>query len=297
MCPGNRKRGVVYGPLVIAYLFVGGTAAGTLFAMSAWSFALRRTEHDARQREAFAILRTRAYAVGFVLLGSAMVLLFWDLERPERALLLFFKPHATAITFGSYALLLELMLAAVLFAAHAFGKPVLRGRALGILEIACCIGAVAVMAYTGVFLTRHAIPFWDTWTLVGLFVCSSLSTGYSVMLLIDWLTQGRSPLLHAAKPLQKCHLACLAAEAAFVALFVHAAFANSLAQPSVEVLLSPDLLPTAALGVAGMGIAIPAALEAYSLVKHPCRAIPVSDALCLFGGLTLRYCVIACGIH
>ena len=291
-------RGALYGSLVIVYLFLGGAAAGALFVMSAWSFAFRRSENPARLLTAFESLRRRTYTVGFLLLAFAMICLLGDLGNPGRALMVFFLPHPTVITFGAYTLAIEALLAALLLAASLPNSPLaLRGRWLDIVEALCCIGALATMAYTGIFLFQGSIPFWNHWSIIVLFVFSSLSSGVSVVLLIDWFTQGQSLLLRATKPLQICHVACLAAEVVFLTLFVNAAFRNPLADASLSLLMEPEMLAIAGVGVIGMGIALPITLETYSITRKECRAIPVSDFICLLGGLCLRYCLITCGVH
>ena len=291
-------RGALYGSLVIVYLFLGGAAAGALFVMSAWSFAFRRSENPARLLTAFESLRRRTYTVGFLLLAFAMICLLGDLGNPGRALMVIFLPHPTVITFGAYTLAIEALLAALLLAASLPNSPLaLRGRWLDIVEALCCIGALATMAYTGIFLFQGSIPFWNHWSIIVLFVFSSLSSGVSVVLLIDWFTQGQSLLLRATKPLQICHVACLAAEVVFLTLFVNAAFRNPLADASLNLLMEPEMLAIAGVGVIGMGIALPITLETYSITRKECRAIPVSDFICLLGGLCLRYCLITCGVH
>ncbi len=266
--------------------------------MSAWSFAFRRSENPARLLTAFESLRRRTYTVGFLLLAFAMICLLGDLGNPGRALMVFFLPHPTVITFGAYTLAIEALLAALLLAASLPNSPLaLRGRWLDIVEALCCIGALATMAYTGIFLFQGSIPFWNHWSIIVLFVFSSLSSGVSVVLLIDWFTQGQSLLLRATKPLQICHVACLAAEVVFLTLFVNAAFRNPLADASLNLLMEPEMLAIAGVGVIGMGIALPIALETYSIIRKECRAIPVSDFICLLGGLCLRYCLITCGVH
>lgn len=293
----------MYGSLIIAYLFLGGAAAGALLAVSAWSLAFHRAAARATLHPsltaAFSALRKNVYLVGFVLLAFAMVCLLWDLGAPHRALLIFTQPRPTVLTFGAYTLTVEATIAALLAAGHLFGRPRLEGsRMLTALEILCCLGALATMTYTGVFLASNpAIAFWNTWTLVAVFVFSSLSTGISATLLIDWFTQGQTLLLRAAKPLQKWHLACLAAEAVAIGLFLAATFSNPATASARALLLSPDVLPTAAIGVLGFGIFAPAALEAFSLAQKECRTIPVADVLCLCGGVCLRYIAITCGVH
>ncbi len=287
----------MYGSLVIAYLFFGGAAAGALFVISAWSITLRCAGMSPRMAEAFHALRVRAYAIGLVLLILAMVCLLWDLERPERALLLFLRPHPTAITFGAYTLAIECLIAALLFTTYCLGRPAWGQRMLTVIEVICCLGALSTMTYTGVFLLQSAIPLWQSWSLVGLFICSSFSTGLSVVLLIDWFTQGQTLILRAAKPLQIIHLTCLALEVVFLALFIQAAVSNADACTSLDLLTAPDMLSYALVGVIGMGIITPAVMETYSLTRTECRTIPVSDTVCLVGGLCLRYCVIACAAH
>ena len=223
--------------------------------MSAWSFAFRRSENPARLLTAFESLRRRTYTVGFLLLAFAMICLLGDLGNPGRALMVFFLPHPTVITFGAYTLAIEALLAALLLAASLPNSPLaLRRRWLDIVEALCCIGALATMAYTGIFLFQGSIPFWNHWSIIVLFVFSSLSSGVSVVLLIDWFTQGQSLLLRATKPLQICHVACLAAEVVFLTLFVNAAFRNPLADASLNLLMEPEMLAIAGVGVIGMGI-------------------------------------------
>lgn len=289
---------MLYGSLVIAYLFLGGTAAGALFVVSVWSLLFRRAQRPSRLQTAFEALRRRVYIAGVVLLVFAMVCLLWDLGNPERALLVFLHPHPTVITFGAYTLAIETIVATLLSLASLSQSPLsLHGRARGVVEILCCVGALATMAYTGVFLFQGGIPFWNHWSIITLFVLSSLSSGVSVVLLIDWVTQGQSLLLRATKPLQLCHIACLIAEAIFLAIFSFATFGNPSANASVNLLMEPDMLAIALVGVMGAGIVVPLTLEAYSATRKECRTIPVSDFVCLLGGLCLRYCLIACGAH
>lgn len=343
-CDGDPKpilrhtyglRGALYGPFVIAYLFLGGTAAGGIFAMAAWSLAVNRplaraaapakprrgalrpplrhaTARSAapsgalrnasgvplRRAQAFEQLQARVYPLCLLLLVLAIAFLFWDLGRPERALLVLLQPHATFITFGAFCLVVETALGALLVLGSLFRLPFLAGRARRAIEVSCCASSLATMAYTGAFLTGNVgIPAWSSPWLIALFTCSSLSCGMALLLLADWFIKDQTLLLRAVRPLQKWHLACLAAEALSIALFLGAAFENPAAGSARALLLSPDMLPTAVVGVLGFGLAAPAALEIYSLARKDCRAIPVSDALCLCGGLILRYCVIACGVH
>lgn len=269
---------------------------------SSRSFFARKTaapfSQEQRFFQAFASLQARVYTLCLALLILSILFLFWDLGNPERVLLILLRPHATVLTFGAIFLSIETILGLLLVAATVFRASVLRGQAMRTIEILTCIFSIATMAYTGVFLFGNiGVAFWSSWTIVGLFLFSSLSCGLTLMLLVDYFIQDQTLLLRAARPLQKWHLVCLAGEALFVALFIAAAANNSAAAGGMEILLSPKMLPTAVIGVLGFGIAIPAISEIYALARLDCRTIPVSDAICLAGGLILRFCIIACGVH
>jgi formate-dependent nitrite reductase membrane component NrfD len=290
----------LFDTLVILYLFLGGAAAGSLFVMSAWSLAFHRNEHTYpyRLQRAFKSLMARCYSISLIILAFSLLCLIWDLGTPERVLSLFLKPHLTVITFGSYALLLELLLVLLLAAANLFDLSIIGGRARKLLEILCCLCSCAVMIYTGVFLAGNAsVPFWNSWTLIALFLFSSLSAGISVVLLIDYFIKDQTLLLRAARPLQKVHISFLSAETLSLGAFLAIAFSNPAASKSIALLTSPSILPTAVIGVIGMGIIVPFLLETYTLKAKECRTIPVSDVICLIGGFCLRFVIILCGVH
>lgn len=281
-------------------MFLGGASGGAFFVMAAWSLGFYRRMHAYHPRlvRAFKSLQTCVYAIATAMLIAAMACLLWDLLYPERALLIFLRPRFTVLTFGAFSLAAELAIGTALAIANVFDVAFLNGRIKRILEVLCCICSVAVITYTGVFLASNAsVPFWNTGALIGLFVFSSLSSGISTVLLIDYFVQGQTLLLRAARPLQKCHLACLALETAFLGAFLMHTFTTSAAAKSMALLLEPNTLATAVIGVVGMGIATPFLLELYALTQKECRTIPVSDVVCLIGALLLRWCVIACGVH
>ena len=298
----------MYGPLIIGYLFLGGTAAGGFFAISAWSLALPHTSRmralagsrgtEIRAVEAFSSLRTRMYVLCLILLVLAVMFLFWDLGSPEKILLVLARPHATVLTFGTVCLGAQAIIGGLLAAGSIVRVPFSRGRMRRVLEAICCITSLATMTYTGLFLMGNiGIAFWSSWSIVPLFVASALSCGITLTLLVDYFIKDQTILLRAARPLQKLHLVCLVAEAVFAAFFVQAALSNPAAGSAVSVLLSNEILPVATIGVLGFGIAAPAICEIYALSLQDSRTIPISDVLCLCGGLLLRYCIIACGVH
>lgn len=290
----------MYGTLVIAYLFLGGASGGTFLVTATWSLALHHLypHRSALVRRDFRLLRERIYAIATAVLAAAMLCLLWDLNYPDRALMIFAFARPTVLTFGACALTALLAIGALLVLANLFHIRFFSGTVKSILEAACAILAVAVMGYTGVFLYSNVgVPFWHSLFLVGLFFCSALSSGLSTVMLVDYFSHAEAKRINAVRPLQKCHLACLAAEFTFMTAFIAAAWTNPQAASAIAVLLSPDTLSTALVGALGFGIAVPAALESYALFRKEQRAIPVSDFVCLIGALCLRWTVIVCGVH
>lgn len=290
----------MYSTLIIAYLFLGGAAGGGFLVMAAWSLAFHRRApyRSDRLRTAFRALKSAVYTACTAILAISMICLWWDLEMPDRALLIFLIPRPTVLTFGAVVLACELGLGILLTLANLFHSRLLGGAVKRVLETLCCLCSVAVMAYTGVFLMSNiGVPLWHTPALVGLFFFSALSSGISTVLLIDYFVQGQTYLLRATRPLQRCHLACLALEFLCLGAFVGATAANPKAAASLAPITSPDLLPVSILGVIGLGIVIPFLVELYALLRKDCRTIPVSDFVCLVGACCLRWIVIVCGVH
>ena len=145
---------------------------------------------------------------------------------------------------------------------------------------------------------QKAVPLWDSPWLIPLFLCSSTSSGISVVLLCNWFVEGKTLLLRASRPLQKAHVAVLIVEATSLAAFV----LTVLEGPDASRILTntatnPSLTTTFFVGVLGMGLATPLLLETYTLARNSWRHIPVSDIICLVGGFCLRWCLIMGGTH
>lgn len=290
----------MYDILVIAYLFLGGTSGGTYCVMAAWSllFHRRNAEHSQRLRGAFGALLKRVYAVALLLSIAASFCLIQDLIYPERAFLIFFRPRPTLLTFGAYALGAQVIVGTALFLANGFALRIIGGFARKALECVAVVLSLCTMLYTGLFLASNtSIPFWNTPWLAAMLLFSSLSSGVSLMLLIDYFAQNRVFFLHAARPLQKLHLAVLALEACSLVAFLATAFANPAAASSVALLSQPPLLSAGIVGAIAFGMVLPSVFESYSLARKEGRAIPFSDVICLIGSFYLRWCVIMGGIH
>lgn len=290
----------MYGPLIIAYLFFGGTAAGAMLVMAWWSLRFyRKTNHpSSRMAHAFSSLQKRVYPIGFVLLVVSMLCLLGDMNYLERAFLVFTRPHPTPITFGAYALAVELVLAAALSVANTLQPLFFTGKVRRFLEILAVPCSILLMIYTGVYLfSIMGVPLWNSPWIIPLFFCSSLSSGISAVLLVDYFADGSTLLLRAARPLQKAHMTCIAIEAVVTIIYGVSLALNPGAESSLELLASPAVAPVFLIGFAAFGMAVPFCLEGYTLMRKEWRAIPVSDFVCLVGGFCLRWCVIMCATH
>ncbi len=254
--------------------------------------------YNRRTIQAFGSFRTQMLVLCVLLLALSMLFLFWDLGVPERALYIFLYPHATVLTFGSISLVAELMIGGFLALGSAFHIHALQGRVRRVLNIVCCFTSIATMAYTGVFLMSNiGIAFWGTWTIVLLFVSSSLSCGTALMLLLGYFANEHLLSFRTTRVFEKLHVAFIIVEAISIILFLQAAFANPAAVNACEMLLSPDMLALAIVGVLGFGLIIPIVCAGFMLWQRKDSALPAADAFCLCGGFLLRFCIISCGVY
>ena len=282
---------------IVAYLFLGGTAGGTLLLTCIGSLLFREEEALPRMALAFKGLDSSCILIGSVGLLAALLCLLWDLGRPERALNLFTTGGFNVLTVGALALMLDfaaaLALGSVAFLDLRIGRAWRRG-----LEVACALFSLVTIVYTGVYLySLDAVAFWHTPAIVALFLFSSLSAGASTVLLAAWLTPDGILLAQEVRIVKSLHLAFVALEAVALGLFLGAAAMNHNAVRSLAVLADEQTLATAVIGVGVMALAVPLVAEAYAAIAKSERIIPACDALCLVGGFVLRYCIVFCGTH
>ena len=290
----------MFGELVIMYLFLGGCGAGMLLVSSLWSFVFHGCmSRTRRESDAFKAFRNRCFVVGTVVAAVGAACLLADLGKPERFILLFFRPNQTYLTFGTFVLTILVGLGLFLSVANCLYVPWVKARLKAVAEVACSISAVAVMAYTGLFLQGlKAVAFWDTWLIPALFVLSAISMGISACLIAgslirdSWL-MGRYVLL-----LHKAHLVVVVAEAVvLVAFLVIAATGRGAAPESLTLMLSDPLVWWFGLGVVLCGLVVPCVGSASTLVRRGSSTFPLADVLCLFGGFALRLCIVSAGLH
>lgn len=271
-----------------------------MFVTAAWSLAFHRTlTRTQQQTDAFDTLKSRCYAVGFVMMGVAALCLLLDLGRPQLAYLLFVRPTFSILSFGSFTLLISLVVGAFLTAANLLYLPFVHARARKVAEVVCLAVSLAMMVYTGVYVGWvEAVALWSGWTVPVLFTLSSLSAGLSTVFIASAFVRDTSLLEGWSRILHRVHLGVLVLEIVALVVFVALAFVNPFAQGSLALLLDPEGFGAwFVVGLVGMGLLVPLAFEVYSaIVRRVLRLLPV-DVLCIMGGLVLRFCVVWSGMH
>lgn len=288
------------GTFVILYLFLGGCGAGVLCVTALWSLAFHgTTSRSQAQTESFGALKARCYGIGFAMLCLAALCLLLDLGRPELFFLLFTRPTWSILSFGSFVLLASLLVSGFLAASNMLYMPSIRAAARKIAEVACVVVSIGMMTYTGIYVACvEAVALWNNLAIPALFAFSSLSAGLSTVFLVVPFVQGVQLLEGWTTALHRVHLGVLCLESVALAAFVAAAAVDPFAEGSMRILLGGEGLGAWFLvGVVGMGLALPLGVEAFmALSKRSLRLLPV-DALCIVGGLILRFCVVWSGMH
>lgn len=286
----------MFGPLVIAYIFLGGASGGTFLVASLTSLLLGPPWRSRANDGPLQGMLAKLYVVGLVLLLAALSCLLWDLRQPSRALLVFLMPRPTPLTLGAYTLAAQSIIGCILASSLVFNRPRRSSRFLPVVEALCCVASTVLILYTAFYLISTAVPFWHNFALPAVFFTSSVSMGLSLLSIVAFAGGEGEAVPRKVKALQSAHLAFLVLEGVSVAAFAAVAWGDPLCQESVRMLCSPDMLACFVVGAVAMGIAIPILVEAYSLIVGDGRVLPVCGALCLCGSLMLRYVIIACGV-
>lgn len=212
----------MFGSLVIAYLFCGGTGAGTLALTAAFWLRLRRSD-DVRFEGGVALMRradprwhvlARSCAAGLVLLAFGIACLMADIGRDDRVLNLFLMPHATYLTVGGFALLLLMGVGAGMTVAGFLDLPALGRMEAPLAWAAIALGGV-VAVYTGLLLSSMgSVALWANPLLPALFAASSLSCGCALLALAAFASDAGRRLEGMMRVVARVDAVAVAVEAA-----------------------------------------------------------------------------------
>lgn len=293
------------------YLFLGGLGAGAFLTVS----ILRLTKPGRFKKTVTGGVWTAvaALAIGLLALVS-------EVEKPFQAMILFksFVNGSSWMTVGAWLLLFTFIVFALsaLFTTDKIAdwlgkvcKPLGRARgginkALAIIGIPC---SLAVAVYTGILLgAAPAIPLWNTWLLPALFTVSALDTGVAAVAIFATVLE-REEGAHRVRTMLEWAVLCLVAlEAVVLAAFLLTMQGAGSDEAVAAGLLTNGVLSVqfwvlvVAVGLVGPFLAALAQVVA-SRRKGGAKlvpAVPVGGATCaLVGGFTLRFLVLAAGLH
>ena len=282
----------IFGPLIVAYLFLGGTGGGALAVLSLLEVA--NSPRIASRRwllpsEFFA----RAWAACVVVLGIAVVCLLADLGRPDRAVSLFTAPELTPIAVGAWALAAALAIATTFAAANLLEAGLLRKRIAVAGGVAGAAIGCIVVAYTGVLLYGAAsVLAWQTPLVVALFIVSGASCGIALCLGSAAFVESRAPLIRPVRALARVDSLVIALEASCIALYVAWLAHAQGTQPAADALIAGRLRWLFWLAIVVLGLAVPFVMERFITYSNS-RSQLLWVALCvLVGGLALRAAVV-----
>lgn len=301
-------RVLVFGPLVIAYLFLGGTGAGACLVASAVGLLVDRCEladgtaSRLRVSDSCKCLLVPSLAVAVAAVFLGLFCLFADLGSPLAALGVITGGATSWANFGVLTLAACIGLG-VLQIALLCGRcsiPVALLRVLQVLGIAAGFGAAA---YTGLLLMdMTGVPLWSSPWLPVLFTLSAVSCGLAVFVICAVLAGIWDSFPSLFERLALVDIAAVALESTALALFlVHAAQGGT--ATAIEVLLSGGLAPIFWVGVVFAGLVVPIASEVVALrvgnasPYHLSTHVLATAAFALVGAACLRYCVVMAGAH
>lgn len=298
------------GEMTIWYLFLAGAGAGALLGAAVLEFLTPYAERCAEPRgtladhpaapfvaaEALRPFFGPAYGAGLAAVLLGMFCLMADLGRPDRLLDLFLSPSLSFISVGAYLLLALVLCAALSAAAWSFGVSSIPRWLAGVARVGLVASALAVMAYTGLFLASlRAILFWYSPWLPALFAVSALSTGLG--LLAGAVAIGGAPDRFATtlRRVQRVDAVAIVAEALLLAaLLITALAGDETARASAQVLLVGPLAPTFWLFVVVIGLGVPLVGDLAGRADGS-RLMLLATACLLMGGFFLRWCVVRVG--
>jgi len=267
--------------LIAAYLFLAGVGGGAYLAGVIADFA---------GGEAWTLVSKIGVFLGVpcVLIGTFFLLL--DLGKPINAWRVWMKPGTSWIARGTIIIVLFMIFAAIQTAFWIWPFPGSIENARGAIAVLGAVFGFLTVIYTGLLLGySQPIALWRTALLPVLFFVSAVSTGIMAIGLIGQFKGVEETQLAL---LAKIDAVILVLEMFVLIVFLYNAYRTIESRYSARRVLTGPVASAFWLGVIACGLVIPFMLE---LLGVPGTAAMIAALLGLFGGLCLRYTILAGG--
>ncbi len=267
--------------LIAAYLFLAGVGGGAYLTGVIADFAFGADWMIVSKIGVF-------LGVPCVLLGTFFLLA--DLGKPINAWRVWMKPGTSWIARGTIIIVLFMIFAAIQTAFWIWPFPGSIENARGAIAVLGAVFAFLTVIYTGLLLGySQPIALWRTALLPVLFFVSAVSTGVMAIVLIGHYLEVEAAQLSL---LAKIDAGILILEMFVLVMFLYNAYRTIESRYSAKRMLAGGVATAFWLGVVACGLLIPFFLE---LQGGEGFAAIVAALLGLFGGLCLRYSILAAG--
>ncbi len=270
--------------LIAAYLFLAGVGGGAFLTGVIADFAGQAFGADWSIVSKIGVF----LAVPCVLIGTFFLLA--DLGKPINAWRVWMKPGTSWIARGTIIIVLFMIFAAIQTAFWIWPFPGSIENARGAIAVLGAIFGFLTVIYTGLLLGySQPIALWRTALLPVLFFVSAMSTGIMAIVLIGQYKGVGSGQLAL---LAHIDAVILLFEMFVLVVFLYNAYRTIESRFSAKRILGGAVAPGFWLGVVACGLLIPFFLE---LLAGEGVAASLAAVLGLFGGLCLRYTILAGG--
>ena len=267
--------------IIAAYLFLAGVGGGAFLAGVIADFAGGAAWLTVSKIGVF-------LGMPCVLIGCLFLLL--DLGKPINAWRVWMKPGTSWMARGTIIIVLFMIFAAIQTAFWIWPFPGAIENARGVIAVLGAVFAFFTVVYTGLLLGySQPIALWRTALLPVLFFVSAVSTGIMAIVFTGQFLGVEAAQLAL---LAKIDAVVLLLEMFVVAVFMYNAYRTIESKYSAKRILAGAVAPAFWLGVVACGLVIPFFLELFG---GEGLAAGLAAVLGLFGGLCLRYSILAGG--
>jgi len=267
--------------IIAVYLFLAGVGGGAFLAAVVADYAGGAAWTTVSKIGVF-------LGMPCVLIGCLFLLV--DLGKPINAWRVWMKPGTSWMARGTIIIVLFMIFATIQTAFWIWPFPGSIENARGLIAILGAIFAFLTVVYTGLLLGySQPIALWRTALLPVLFFVSAMSTGIMAIILVGHFFEVEAAQLAL---LAKIDAVILILEMFVVVVFLYNAYRTLESRFSAKRILAGAVAPSFWLGVVACGLLIPFFLELFG---GEGIAAGLACLLGLFGGLCLRYTILAAG--